>query len=570
MQRRNEYHNANLQRKRAMKRLAAGVAAALTTVATIMGSSVTGSASCVATDEIFRNSFEIPSPCDQDVDDIFKNGFEIPLPNDCYDWLQFNGDPQHSGNNIQENSINKTNVNQLTLKYQAALPASAYGTPVFLHSITTTSGVKDLLFLSTTAGDVLALDAATGTQIWIHSYPNPYTVGQCLSGDPPCSTASSPAIDPDRQYVYANGLDGYVHKLQVADGIEVMSGGWPQLSTLKAFVEKASSALAIATSACVNYLYASNSGHYGEAGVFEGHLTTINLATGAQNVFNIMCSNQTTHLANPPSTPNCGTHSGLETGGGGVWGRPGVIYDQALDRIFIATGNGDYNPTTHDWSDSVVALDPGGAGSGADPVDAYTPVNQSTLAGDDLDLGSTAPAVLPVPTSSKVPHLALQGGKDGILRLLNLSNLSGANGAGHLGGEVGATMSVPQGGSLLSQPAVWVNPTDHSTWVFVFNNSGSSALRLSVDGNGNPSLTMQWMNANSGTSPLVANNVLYYAGFDGELHAIDPTTASALWSSTQQIGALKFQTPIVVGGVVYLINGAFGSGTNQLSAFGLP
>src|SRR5476649_2226099 len=122
---------------------------------------------------------------------------------------------------------------------------------------------------------------------------------------------------------------------------------------------KASSALAIATSACVNYLYASNSGHYGEAGVFEGHLTTINLATGAQNVFNIMCSNQTTHLANPPSTPNCGTHSGLETGGGGVWGRPGVIYDQALDRIFIVTGNGDYNPTTHDWSDSVVALDPG-------------------------------------------------------------------------------------------------------------------------------------------------------------------------------------------------------------------
>jgi outer membrane protein assembly factor BamB len=570
MQRRNANFIANPQRKWAMKRLTAGIAAFLAVAATVMGSSAMASAPCTSTDEIFKNGFEIPSPCDQNPDDIFKNGFEIPSPNDCYDWLQFNGDPQHSGNNTQESTLNKSNVNQLTLKYQAALPAPAYGTPVFLHSIKTTNGVKDLLFLSTTAGDVLALDAATGIQIWIQSYPNPYTLGQCLSGDPPCSTASSPAIDPDRQYVYANGLDGFVHKLQVANGVEVTGGGWPQLSTLKAYVERASSALATATSSCVNYLYASNSGFYGEAGVFEGHVTTINLDTGAQNVFNMMCSNQTTHLANPPSTPNCGTHAGLEVGGGGVWARPGVIYDEAMDRIFAATGNGDYNPVVHDWSDSVVSLNPSGTGSGADPIDTYTPANQSTLANDDLDLGSAAPAILPVPASSNVQHLALQAGKDGVLRLLNLSNLSGAGGVGHLGGEVGATMTVPQGGSLLSQPAVWINPADQSTWVFLFNNNGSSALRLSVDGSGSPSLTMQWKNANGGTSPLLANNVLYYAGFDGALHAVDPTTASALWSSTQQTGSPKFQTPIVAGGVVYLINGTFASGTNQLSAFGLP
>src|SRR5207253_240547 len=130
--------------------------------------------------------------------------------------------------------------------------------------------------------------------------------------------------------------------------------------------------------------------------------------------------------------------------------------------------------------DTVFSLNPDGTGAGGNPLDAYTPTNFQSLQNLDADLGSTAPAILP--NRSKYPHLAVQGGKDGVLRLLNLDNLSGHQpaGPGFTGGAVFST-TVEQGGEILTMPAVWVNPADSSTWVFVANNSGLSALKLSVD-----------------------------------------------------------------------------------------
>jgi PQQ-like domain len=480
----------------------------------------------------------------------------------AYDWLQFNGNPQHSGNNTLEVLLGPANVNQLAVKYQVPLPAPADGVPVYLEAVTTVGGVRDLLFVMTRAGDILALDAKTGATVWSKSYPNPYPLSACLSGNPRCATTSSPAVDPNRQYVYSYGLEGKVHKFQVGDGTEVITGGWPQLTTNKPFVEKASSALAIATSAGTSYLYATNSGFYGDAGDYQGHVTVINLATGAQNVFNMLCSDQTVHFVNTPSTPDCGSR------GAGVWARPGVIYDASTDRIFMATGN-QFNAALNNWGESVVALNPNGTGAGGKPLDSYTPTDQAALDLEDIDLGSTAPAILPVPLNSNIQHLAVQGGKDGRLRLINLANLSGAGGPGNLGGEIGAIINVPQGNEVLTQPSVWVNPGDGSTWVFVVNDSGSSALRLVIDGGGNPSLAPQWHNALGGASPLVANNVLYFASkSSGLLRALDPRTGGVLFSSTQ-IHTVHWQSPVVANCGLYIINGDVNS-SGQLTAFSLP
>ena len=52
----------------------------------------------------------------------------------------------------------------------------------------------------------------------------------------------------------------------------------------------------------------------------------------------------------------------------------------------------------------------------------------------------------------------MQGGKDAKLRLLNLDDLSGQGGPGHTGGEIGPLVDVPQGGQVLTAPAVWINP----------------------------------------------------------------------------------------------------------------
>jgi len=470
----------------------------------------------------------------------------------AYEWPQYNGDPQHSGNNAFETALGAGNVGGLTLKYHVALPAVADGAPVFLDGATTPTGVRDLLFITTKAGDLVAIDAHSGALIWSVHYPNALPAASCSGNE--CLTPSSPAIDPKRKYVYAYGLDGYLHKLQVGDGVEISGGGWPQLSTLKPGVEKQSGALAVASVGSTSYLYTAMSAHNGDGGDAQGHLTTVNLNTGAQSVFNFVCASQSVHFALSPATPSCSSRLA------GGWARPGVIYDAGTNRIFAGTGNGSYNAVSN-WGDSIVALNTDGSGAGGKPIDAYTPTNQAALDSGDTDLGSTAPAILPVPAASRVQHLAVQGGKDAKLRLINLADLSGSGGPGHLGGEIGAIIDVPQGGMVKTQPAVWVNPTDASTWVFVVNSNGAAGLKLVFDAAGNPSLATQWHNSTSGASPLVANNVLYFAG--SGLRALEPTSGSPLWSTTQ-IGSIHWQSPVVACSAVYVLDQS-----SQLSKFAL-
>ena len=374
---------------------------------------------------------------------------------------------------------------------------------------------------------------------------------------------------PTGQYVYSYGLDGYVHKYQAGDGIEIVTGGWPQITTLKGFDEKGSSALSFATSAGNTYLYVTHGGYPGDNGDYQGHVTAINLATGAQKVFNAACSDQAAHLYHfgGGTAPTCATKQNA------IWSRPGVIYDAGTNRIFMGTGNaftsgvGQFDGN-HNWSESVIALNPDGSGgSGANagkPLDSYTPTNHVSLDSADADVGSTAPAILPVPPGSKIQHLAVQGGKDATLRLLNLQDLSGQGNPGNVGGEIGAIVNVPQGGVVLSQPAVWVNPNDGSTWIFVVNCCGASALRLNFDGSGNPSLSTvpQWQSVQSGTSPIVANNMVFYIG-GNSVRAVDAVSGTLLWSAAR--GSTHWQSLIVANGVVYATDQA-----NHLAAFGLP
>ena len=115
---------------------------------------------------------------------------------------------------------------------------------------------------------------------------------------------------------------------------------------------------------------------------------------------------------------------------GAIWARPGVVYDPYHDRILMVTGNGTFLPSSFMWGDTVFSLKADGSGFAGSPLDSYTPANYQYLDDTDADLGSTAPAILP-PAPGKYPHLAVQGGKDGILRLLNLDQLSGQSGTGH-------------------------------------------------------------------------------------------------------------------------------------------
>jgi outer membrane protein assembly factor BamB len=476
-----------------------------------------------------------------------------------YDWLQFNGDALHSGNNTLDNSISPSTVARLQLLYQVHLPGIADGAPVYLSGVSTANGIHDLIFITTTDGHVAALDAHNGSLLWSHQYgPADCLINNNLARNEACYTTSSPAIDPNRQYVYSYGLDGYVHKYAVADGTEITAGGWPEITTLKRYDEKGSSALSIATAADgTSYLYVAQAGYPGDQGNYQGHITAINLKDGSQTVFNTLCSNQAVHFVDSrvSSGPDCYPETTAA-----VWARPGVVYDPYHNRILMATGNGTFQPSSFLWGDTVFSLNPDGTGLSGDPLDSYTPTDFQHLQDTDEDLGSTAPAILPV-APGKYPHLAVQGGKDAILRLINLDELSGQNGVGHTGGEV-FTMTVPMGGGILTQPAVWVNPADHSTWVFVTNGNGSIGLRLIINASGDPSLATKWT-AGGGTSPLVVQGVVFFAS-SGVIQALNATDGALLWSDNR-IGAIHWESPVVDNGVMYITDQS-----GYLTAYSMP
>jgi hypothetical protein len=485
----------------------------------------------------------------------------------AYDWLQFGGDAQHSGRNVAETTLTPANIGTLAVRYQVTLAGTVDGAPVLLENVTTPGGVKSLLFVTTRDGRIIALDAQNGSVAWSHQYgPAGCTIN---SGGSVCYTTSSPAIDPSRLYVYSYGLDGNVHKYQVGDGTEILTGGWPQVATLKGFDEKGSSALSIATAAGVTYLYVVHGGYPGDNGDYQGHVTAINLATGTQKVFNTACSDKSVHLDHFTGTVQSNTCASVQNA---IWARPGVFYDAGTNRIFVATGNaftagaGRFDGV-HNWSESVIALQPDGSGgtgvNGGKPLDSYTPPNWSSLDDSDSDIGSTGPAILPVPPTSNVQHLALQSGKDGMLRLLDLADLSGAGGPGHLGGSVIPPFAVPQGNAVVQQPATWINPADSSTWIFIVNGNGASALRLNVDVNGNPTLATQWSNGFSGTSPVIANNMLFFLS-GSSVRVLDPLSGNLLRTASGT-GSPHWQSLIVANGVVYVTDQS-----SHLTAFSSP
>lgn len=462
------------------------------------------------------------------------------------DWMQFGYDATHSGRNTVETTLSAANVDQIQRRYQTTLTASVDSAPVYLSNVSTSSGMKDLLFLLSTNGTLMAVNAADGTVLWHHQE----------NGQNP--TTSAPAIDPGRQYVYAYGLDGFVHKYRVDNGNEVTSGGWPELITLKTNVEKVAGSLTIATSGATTYLYVVTDGYAGDFGDYQGHLTTINLANGDQNVFNSQCSDQTIHFDS--GSNNCEWPMSGDTGGGGIWGRGGATFDAGTNRVFIATGNGFFDANmlgNSNWGDSVLSVLPDGAPRNALPDDSYTPTNFQDLENQDTDLGSTSLVILPMPAAHATQHVGVQIGKDAEIRVIDLTNMSGTNLIGSIGGEL-QLIDVPQGGGGMSeQAATWVDGSGN-TWLLIANRAGVSGLKLRFTNQNVPFLEVEWSRGGTATSAVVANDVLYYAAACGSsfcMNAADPVTGDVLWTSSEHLASLHWQSPIIVNGAIYIADG---------------
>ncbi len=467
------------------------------------------------------------------------------------DWPAFDHDPQRTGVNAAETAITPSTVPDLQQVWSAALPELAGGSPILLSNVPMPDGTtRPLLFLTTSHGTTVALDAASGAIVWQQSTSGPQI------GNQPCQVCATPVADPSRQWIYASGNDGTIHRYAVATGAEDTAAPWPVTVTLMNGYEKRSSALNLAG----GMLYVALSGYNGDFGPYVGHLVTINLSNGATNVFNVLCSDEHQLLASPNVVSN--PPASCNQREAGIWARSGAVIDQTGDplngSVFIATGNGPFDADRGgaDYGDSVLRL----SGDGATLQDSWTPADYQRLDAGDVDLGSTAPALLPAQSNSSAPYLAVQGGKDSILRLLDRTRLGG------LGGELQALNL--NAGQILAAPVAWTDASG-ATWVFVGSNSALTGLRLNVDASGKATLSQQWRVQSFSTSPIVAGGVLF-AATRTEIVARDPQTGQTLWSATLPSAggpfqAVHWQSPIVVNGCLYIADQ-----TAHLTAFCLP
>src|SRR6185437_13513618 len=221
-------------------------------------------------------------------------------------------------------------------------------------------------------------------------------------------------------------------------------------------------------------LIAVTGGYIGDRPPYQGHVAILDPVSGKLlRVWNSLCSDRA-ELMQPSSCRQ--TQSA-------IWGRAGAVIDPADGRIFIATGNGDWNGAT-DWGDALIELD----SQATMILGNYTPANTGELNDDDLDLGSSSPVLLG-------GDLIAQGGKDGKIRLLSRQAIAGAT--PHKGHEL-QIVATPSGTDLFTQPAVWRR--GGQTWMFAADNGGTAAWQVQ-----HGMLHEEWRNDTGGNSPFEAD-----------------------------------------------------------------
>jgi len=400
-----------------------------------------------------------------------------------------------------------TASNAATLaRQQVQLPGTVDGAALYLKGVTVEGSPHDALFVTTSYGITLAIDAQTGSILWQYvppSYSHVAGTGRI--------TTATPVADPSRRWIYAASPDGKIQKLSVADG----SVSWRVSVTRLPSREKISSSLNFANG---DVLVTTSS--FFDAAPYQGHVAIISAAGRLLHVWNALCSNRE-RLLSPSS---------CSASDAGIWGRGGAVVVPGSGNLLVATGNAPWNGTT-DWGDSVIELSPSGQ-----LIGNYTPANTATLYDRDLDLGSTSPVYL-------TPTLIAQGGKDRKIRLVSLARMQGT--APHQGHEV-QSVSTPRRAQLFTTPAVW---RAKRTWLIVADNAGTKAWVLQRG-----RLHPVWQNSTPGTSPIVAGQLVYvYDLYGSGLHVYSATSGVPV--ATLAAGTGHWNSPIATDGIVVLPEG---------------
>jgi len=362
-----------------------------------------------------------------------------------------------------------------------AAEGAVFTQPLWVPRLSIAGGVHNVVFVATQHDTVFAFDAdaspcVTYWQVNLLDAPHGGTAGetpvywndvgcQCQIGDiyPEVGVTGTPVIDPGTNTIYLVSTSQIsaqaafyqrLHALDLATGKEKLSApvniaasipGTGDGGTTVAFnaqMENQRPGLALTD----DTVYVGWSAHE-DASPWHGWLIGYSAANVQQqvSVFNTSPDSQA----------------------GGIWGAGGAPAVDAAGNIYVSTGNGNFdaNLTTkpdNDYGDSVLKLllfaGSTSNGQNLNPVDWFTPDDESCISQSDTDLGAGQPILLPDQTTGPTLHLLVQIGKQGVVYLINrddMGHLQANNCQGSNSQIVQTFVGSPSG--FYGTPAFWQN-----------------------------------------------------------------------------------------------------------------
>jgi outer membrane protein assembly factor BamB len=306
------------------------------------------------------------------------------------EWPTFAGNPQRDGWAREESALSKQNAKDIKLEWKIQLDnvskeLNSLTAPLVIEKLVTPRGFKDAVIVAGASDTVYAVDVDDGKIMWQKKVTAGLSPKSQLGFLCPNALNATPVIDPRMMHstVYVLASDGMLHILNAVDGEDRM----PPMP----FVPAESKAWSL--------------------NLFNGNIYTA-LSQG--------CGGAKSGVYTISLQPADHPVRSITTGGagGGIWGRGGVAISPQ-GRIYVETGDGPYDPTKGEYSDSFLSI----SSKDLTVADYYTPANHLSLTHKDLDMGAMSPVVFPF----KDREIIAGGGKEGVLFLLDAKSLGGSD-----------------------------------------------------------------------------------------------------------------------------------------------
>ena len=494
-----------------------------------------------------------------------------PPPSSGSDWLTYGHDPQRTGNAAGESVITPQNAGTLGLKWTANLNGKVTAQPLFVSAAQVNGQTRDVVIAATAANSIYALDAATGTTLWVRNFGSPS--GSSAIGN--FGITGTPVIDRSGGRIFAVSDDGNLRTVSLSNGTEASPAIPVVVDSLTQPVlsNTATNKVWGGLNLVGNNLYITTASDGDDTNPWWGRIVRVDVSGTAPVLagwFKVVPS---------INIPN---------GGGGIWGYGGIAAD-SLGRVIAATA-ADSKP----WSSTVpegytpyagrmVALagDLGYSSSQSwgNPLGSYEPPHPSPCPGApgvcDMDFGAT-PIVFQPPGCQKPLTAAVN--KDGHIYVLPVDDLAASATTSLQALALNIAYDGPGAGGLTGIPAYW--PTGNMLFVTDggpgINGINAGVVGLTVNCNSASNyLQVAWSdflaaaNDQPPSPPTVADGVVFVgSGVNGSVHAYDATSGTELWNSGSTSGA-SFAAPMVANGTLYVAswNGFGSSATGTVRAF---